>query len=87
MFVFQAAIEFCMNFNTKVNRKKLVRGLFTVHRTRYVSDVCVYARMCVYVSVCVRACVCVYYKCDFGRKHIGHRYRENIHCTICIVHV
>ncbi|KAK7102854.1 regulator of nonsense transcripts 2-like [Littorina saxatilis] len=31
----KAAIEFCMNFNTKINRKKLVRGLFTVHRTRY----------------------------------------------------
>ncbi|KAK7464560.1 hypothetical protein BaRGS_00037895 [Batillaria attramentaria] len=31
----KAAIEFCMNFNTKTNRKKLVRGLFTVHRTRY----------------------------------------------------
>ncbi|KAK3612029.1 hypothetical protein CHS0354_021705 [Potamilus streckersoni] len=31
----KAAIEFCMNFNTKTNRKKLVRALFTVHRTRY----------------------------------------------------
>ncbi|ESP01156.1 hypothetical protein LOTGIDRAFT_139905, partial [Lottia gigantea] len=31
----KAAIEFCMNFNTKANRKKLVRTLFTVHRTRY----------------------------------------------------
>ncbi|XP_060589393.1 regulator of nonsense transcripts 2-like, partial [Ruditapes philippinarum] len=31
----KAAIEFCMNFNTKNNRKKLVRALFTVHRTRY----------------------------------------------------
>lgn len=31
----KAAIEFCMNFNTKINRKKLVRALFTVHRTRY----------------------------------------------------
>ncbi|XP_048738791.2 regulator of nonsense transcripts 2-like isoform X2 [Ostrea edulis] len=31
----KAAIEFCMNFNTKSNRKKLVRALFTVHRTRY----------------------------------------------------
>lgn len=29
------AVEFCMNFNTKTNRKKLVRALFTVHRTRY----------------------------------------------------
>jgi hypothetical protein len=33
----KAAIEFCMNFNTKHNRKKLVRGLFSVHRTRWVS--------------------------------------------------
>lgn len=31
----KAAVEFCMNFNTKSNRKKLVRALFTVHRTRY----------------------------------------------------
>ncbi|XP_025107630.1 regulator of nonsense transcripts 2-like [Pomacea canaliculata] len=31
----KAAVEFCMNFNTKINRKKLVRALFTVHRTRY----------------------------------------------------
>lgn len=31
----KAAIEFCMNYNTKTNRKKLVRALFTVHRTRY----------------------------------------------------
>ncbi|XP_052213550.1 regulator of nonsense transcripts 2-like isoform X2 [Dreissena polymorpha] len=31
----KAAIEFCMNYNTKNNRKKLVRALFTVHRTRY----------------------------------------------------
>lgn len=29
------AVDFCMNFNTKTNRKKLVRALFTVHRTRY----------------------------------------------------
>ncbi|XP_036368923.1 regulator of nonsense transcripts 2 isoform X3 [Octopus sinensis] len=29
------AVDFCMSFNTKTNRKKLVRALFTVHRTRY----------------------------------------------------
>merc|ERR1719234_1569939 len=29
-----AAAEFCMNHNTKSNRKRLVKGLFTVHRTR-----------------------------------------------------
>lgn len=29
-----AAIEFCTNLNTKYNRKKLVRALFTVQRTR-----------------------------------------------------
>ena len=28
-------MDFCMNLNTKPNRKKLVRTLFTVHRTRY----------------------------------------------------
>ncbi|XP_074649802.1 regulator of nonsense transcripts 2-like [Tubulanus polymorphus] len=31
----KAAIDFCMNLNTKANRKKLVRVLFTVQRTRY----------------------------------------------------
>lgn len=31
----KASIEFCMNFNNKANRKKLVKALFTVHRTRY----------------------------------------------------
>ena len=29
-----AAVEFCTNLNTKYNRKKLVRALFTVQRTR-----------------------------------------------------
>jgi len=29
-----AAAEFCMNHNTKSNRKRLVKGLFTVQRTR-----------------------------------------------------
>ena len=32
---FKAATDFCMNLNTKANRRKLVRALFTVHRTRY----------------------------------------------------
>ncbi|XP_021341258.1 regulator of nonsense transcripts 2-like isoform X2 [Mizuhopecten yessoensis] len=31
----KGSIEFCMNFNMKSNRKKLVKALFTVHRTRY----------------------------------------------------
>jgi len=31
----KAAMDFCTNLNTKPNRKKLVRALFTVHRTRY----------------------------------------------------
>ncbi len=34
-FSFQAAVDFCMKLNTKANRKKLVRALFTVQRTRY----------------------------------------------------
>jgi len=29
-----AAAEFCMNHNTKINRKRLVKALFTVHRNR-----------------------------------------------------
>ena len=31
----KAAMDFCTNLNTKSNRKKLVRALFTVQRTRY----------------------------------------------------
>ena len=31
----KAAIDFCMNLNTRSNRKKLVKTLFTVPRTRY----------------------------------------------------
>ncbi|XP_064632125.1 regulator of nonsense transcripts 2-like [Lineus longissimus] len=31
----KAAVDFCMNLNTKANRKKLVKTLFTVQRTRY----------------------------------------------------
>ena len=31
----KAAEEFCLNLNTKANRRKLVRTLFTVQRTRY----------------------------------------------------
>lgn len=31
----RAATDFCMNLNTKSNRKKLVRALFAVQRTRY----------------------------------------------------
>ncbi|KAL8621336.1 hypothetical protein ACOMHN_053357 [Nucella lapillus] len=48
----KAAIEFCMNFNTKVNRKKLVRGLFTVHRTRY-DLLPFYARLVATLSPCM----------------------------------
>ena len=29
-----AATEFCMQFNTKNNRKKLVKALYSVHRNR-----------------------------------------------------
>lgn len=31
----QAAMDFCMNMNTKSNRRKLVRALFTVPRQRW----------------------------------------------------
>jgi regulator of nonsense transcripts 2 len=31
----KSAIDFCMNMNTKANRKKLVKTLFGVNRTRY----------------------------------------------------
>ncbi|XP_076469583.1 regulator of nonsense transcripts 2-like isoform X2 [Babylonia areolata] len=48
----KAAIEFCMNFNTKVNRKKLVRTLFTVHRTRY-DLLPFYARLVATLSPCM----------------------------------
>lgn len=34
VFFFEAAMDFCMNMNTKANRRKLVRALFTVPRQR-----------------------------------------------------
>lgn len=34
VFLFKAAMDFCMNMNTKANRRKLVRALFTVPRQR-----------------------------------------------------
>ncbi|XP_052071977.1 regulator of nonsense transcripts 2-like isoform X2 [Mytilus californianus] len=48
----KAAIEFCMNFNTKMNRKKLVKALFTVHRTRY-DLLSFYARMVATLFPCM----------------------------------
>ncbi|CAG2194360.1 G22P1 [Mytilus edulis] len=44
--------EFCMNFNTKMNRKKLVKALFTVHRTRY-DLLSFYARMVATLFPCM----------------------------------
>lgn len=39
------AADFCMNYNTKSNRRKLVKALFTVHRTR--TDLLpFYSRLC-----------------------------------------
>lgn len=34
VFLLKAAMDFCMNMNTKANRRKLVRALFTVPRQR-----------------------------------------------------
>ena len=34
LMCFQAALDFLLNMNTKFNRRKLVRALFTVQRTR-----------------------------------------------------
>ena len=35
-FVDEFAVEFCMSMNTKVNRKKLARALFSVDKNRCV---------------------------------------------------
>ena len=44
-----ASAEFCLSFNTKANRKKLVKSLFTVHRTR--TDLLpFYSRLCAILS-------------------------------------
>jgi len=39
------AADFCMNYNTKSNRRKLVKALFTVHRTR-IDLLPFYSRLC-----------------------------------------
>jgi hypothetical protein len=47
-----AAAEFCMTHNTKVNRRRLVKALFTVHRTR--SDLLpFYARLVATLAPCM----------------------------------
>lgn len=38
----QAAMDFCMNMNTKSNRRKLVRALFTVPRQRWSWALCLF---------------------------------------------
>ena len=75
-----------------ISTQKLIARNWCVDSSLFIGQgmylMCVYMRACVCMCLCVCAHVCVYYKCDFRRKHIGHRYRENIiHCTICIVHV
>ena len=35
-FVDEFAVEFCMSMNTKANRKKLARALFSVDKNRYI---------------------------------------------------
>ena len=42
-FVDEFAVEFCMSMNTKANRKKLARALFSVDKNRYMG-VCVGGR-------------------------------------------
>ena len=34
LMLLQMATEFCMNFNSKLNRKKLVQALFSVSKNR-----------------------------------------------------
>jgi len=46
-----------MNLNTTVNRRRLVRALFFVHRTRSVSDCCT----AVDTASCMRVTACVFY--------------------------
>ena len=46
-----------MNLNTTVNRRRLVRALFFVHRTRSVSDCCT----AVDTALCMFATSCVFY--------------------------
>ena len=62
-----ASAEFCMSFNTKPNRRKLVKSLFTVHRTR--TDLLpFYSRMCAILAPLmpdVPAQLCAMLKQDF----------------------
>ena len=47
-----------MNLNTTVNRRKLVRALFFVHRTRSVTASSVHVRQCVHFETAnITACL------------------------------
>jgi len=48
----KAANDFCLNLNTKANRRKLTRALFNVHRTRY-DLLPFYARLVAILNPCM----------------------------------
>ncbi|XP_015207795.1 regulator of nonsense transcripts 2 isoform X2 [Lepisosteus oculatus] len=75
----KAAMDFCMNMNTKSNRKKLVRALFTVPRQR-LDLLPFYARLVATLHPCmsdVAEDLCSMLKGDF-RFHIRKKDQINI---------
>ncbi|XP_078092071.1 regulator of nonsense transcripts 2 isoform X4 [Mustelus asterias] len=75
----KAAMDFCMNMNTKANRKKLVRALFTVPRQR-LDLLPFYARLVGTLHPCmtdVAEDLCAMLKGDF-RFHVRKKDQINI---------
>jgi len=74
-----AAAEFCMNHNTKSNRKRLVKALFTVQRTR-TDLLSFYSRLVAALEPCmpdVPVQLCALLKQDF-RWHVRKKDQINI---------
>ncbi|ESN94504.1 hypothetical protein HELRODRAFT_189416 [Helobdella robusta] len=75
----KAAIDFCMNLNTKANRKKLVKTLFLVQRTRY-DLLPFYSRLVAILHPCmpsISADLAYMLKADF-RYHFKKKDQTNI---------
>lgn len=81
-----AAIEFLLNFNNKPNRKRVVKTLFNVHRTR-LDLLPLLARFCAIINLVtsdVAQELCQMLKVDF-KFHIKKRDQINIESKIKVV--
>ena len=82
----QAAVEFCMSLNTKSNRKKLVRALFNVPRTR-LDLLPFYARLVATLHPCmpdVATELALMLKADF-KYHVRKKDQINIETKLKVM--